>query len=886
MAKYKRSIQTSGFRPEQVSTAGESRLDQYSNRIISALKEERDAVISNRNDIANAMQTNAKIEADQAATNQKIADTNLDTQLKDQQNLSKAALDNYSRQVEATQNLYNNVASLSLTASKKLREIEVEKLEQKDKAQAAEILMMGDNHPAVKALKALKYDAQVEEVVGKNEIAKAREAGADVTSADEALERLNQLGYHAKTSLLNHVGRQWGSYLREALLSEEKKYNNPQTGQAFSGLEASRDPRLAQLVASQELVQFEKINGIAGQLAALKQESGYYTDIFDVTQSLVSVASTAKHADTKQNFLQAFRFKLKNAKDAKTVQDIVEIDFQTLRSLFGNEGAHDILQQTGAEVDIDGQPVYNLAGIEAARLGPNGETWGEYWSKRATAARNGLVDGRTSAIQSDVKLRSANAEADYQRIRPGLLQQLAAAGPKDDLSILETAYKQLFDRNGGVVPKSFTDLQAQVLKENKTESENKAALIADKIQKGLATRGEVMSIADPTIRAQTMELYDKVTKVRKFGENYDSTLKSIKKASMRVMGDSLEGASSFEADRLKLVMQKDFASDYEEGLKKFNGDTAAALNYASDRLEAEVRLAKAGTDKTSRYHNTTGPNNSRVFTNIQSMKDQTQAQKTEAMNTLISTIGAIGISALDSPGLLGNELDMRQLSEKSRSGEALVFSPPILKAAKLLGITEVEAANTAIAAFNKNGADIPMITAGPNLQLINNARPETRALFVGENATTTSIHRGTAEVFPQTLTHARNIRGSMRQFVTGNTGLSTGPHGDFRIWDKKNRRYVDPNPFMDLLSVNGRPVVGQFTMTSPYGFRTHPKTGEYKMHHGIDFGMPEGTRVDVNASFLEEVDDSQAGIMGIYEFERGGVQYELHALHGQRRPSN
>jgi len=393
-----------------------------------------------------------------------------------------------------------------------------------------------------------------------------------------------------------------------------------------------------------------------------------------------------------------------------------------------------------------------------------------------------------------------------------------------------------------------------------------------------------MSIADPTVRAQTMELYDKVTKVRKFGENYDSTLKSIKKASMRVMGDSLEGASSFEADRLKLVMQKDFASDYEEGLKKFNGDTAAALNYASDRLEAEVRLAKAGTDKTSRYHNTTGPNNSRVFTNIQSMKDQTQAQKTEAMNTLISTIGAIGISALDSPGLLGNELDMRQLSEKSRSGEALVFSPPILKAAKLLGITEVEAANTAIAAFNKNGADIPMITAGPNLQLINNARPETRALFVGENATTTSIHRGTAEVFPQTLTHARNIRGSMRQFVTGSTGLGTGPHGDFRIWDKKNRRYVDPNPFMDLLSVNGRPVVGQFAMTSPYGMRTHPVTGQYKMHHGIDFAMGEGTVVDVNASFLEEVDDPTAGIMGIYEFERGGRQYELHALHGQRRP--
>jgi murein DD-endopeptidase MepM/ murein hydrolase activator NlpD len=826
-------------------------LDQYSNRIINALKQERDAVTSNRNDIANAMQTNAKIEADQAATNQKIAQQNLDTQLRDQQNLSKAALDNYSRQVEATQKLVGTVAGLSLTAAKKFREIEIEKLEQKDKAEAAEILVMGDNHPAVKALKALKYDVQAEEVRGKNEIAKAREAGADRLAADEALGRLNQLGYHAKTSLLTHVGNQWGAYLREALISD-KVYTHRETGKQFTGIDANANQGLALELAAQELVQFEKINGIAGQ-------------------------------HFKQDFLQSFRFKLKNAKDAKTVQDIVEADFQSLRSLFGNEGAHEILQNTGAEVDIDGKPVYNLAGIEAARLGPNGETWGEYWSKRSTAARKGLVDGRASAIQSDAKLRSANAEADYQRIRPGLLQQLAAAGPKDDLSILETAHKQLFDRNGGVVPKSFTDLQAQILKENKTESENKAALLADKIQKGIATRGEVMSIADPTIRANTIELFDKATKVRKFGENYDSTLKSIKKAAMRVMGDSLEGASSFEADRLKLVMQKDFASDYEEGLKKFNGDTAAALNYASDRLEEEVRLAKAGTDKNSRYHSTTGPNNSKVFTNIKAMRDQTEAQKTEAMSNLIATLGAVGISALDSPGILGSSIDMELLSEKSRNGEALVFNPQIRQAAKLLDITEVEAANTAIAAFNKNGANIPMITVGPNVQLVNNARPETRALFFGENANNTTVQRGTAEVYPQTLAHARNLRGSMRQFVTSNTGVGTGPHADFRVWDKQLRRYVDPTLFMDLLSVNGKPLTEQFRMTSPYGMRTHPVTGEYKMHHGIDFATPEGTRVDVNASFLEEVDDPTAGIMGIYEFERGGRQYELHGLHGQRR---
>ena len=92
----------------------------------------------------------------------------------------------------------------------------------------------------------------------------------------------------------------------------------------------------------------------------------------------------------------------------------------------------------------------------------------------------------------------------------------------------------------------------------------------------------------------------------------------------------------------------------------------------------------------------------------------------------------------------------------------------------------------------------------------------------------------------------------MRQFVTSSTGLGTGPHADFRVWDKQLRRYVDPNPFLDLLSVNGKPLTAQFRMSSPYGMRTHPVTGQYKMHHGIDFATPEGTRVDVNASFLED----------------------------------
>ena len=785
-AKFKRSIQAAGFRPEQVSERNVSQLQEYSNRIINALKDERDAVISNRNEISSAMKENAQIESRQAETNQRIQQQNLNTELKAQQDLSAQSFKEFETKTLVTQNPFSTVSTLSLTAAKKFREIEVEKLEQKDKAKAAEILMMGDNHPDVKALKALKREVQIEEMDSKLKVAQARLQGADPLAADEALDRLNQLGYHSKAALLTNVANQWKGYLTEALISEDKKYVNPQTGQAFSGLEASRDPRLAQIVQSQELAQFEKINGVAGQLAALKQETGYYDRIFNVTQSFVNVATQSKHADNKAKFLDNFQFKLKNAKDAKATQEIVEQEFPTLVSLHGYEGAHEILQKLGEVVETeDGSPVYNLAGVEAARLGPKGEAWGEYWKGRALAARRAQVQGFNAVTNAAESNKMAQSIQDFNRIRPGLLQQLASASPKDDLSILDTAEKQLFDRNGGFVPKAFIDLKAQIRKENKTESENKAAMVAEKIRNGTATQGDVLSIADPSLRADTQKLYIEATKTRKFGENYKETFKAIKSAAKTIMGDSLEGAASFEAERLNLVMQKNFSIDYEEGLRKFNNDPARALQYASDRLERDVQAAKVNTDKTARYYSETGPGNSKVFKNVRGFEAKTNAEKDQAMNTLISTVGAVGIGALDSPGLLGSELEMRKLSEANRTGEVLKFTPQVLKAAKLLGITELEAANAAIAAFNKNGAGIPPLMLDPNLQLINDARPETRALFF-DNPSVSFVMRGSAEILQEPLRNPSNIRANIVQYVTGQPSMRSvvrGADGRAVIYD-------------------------------------------------------------------------------------------------------
>lgn len=121
----------------------------------------------------------------------------------------------------------------------------------------------------------------------------------------------------------------------------------------------------------------------------------------------------------------------------------------------------------------------------------------------------------------------------------------------------------------------------------------------------------------------------------------------------------------------------------------------------------------------------------------------------------------------------------------------------------------------------------------------------------------------------------------MSTFYTGNTGRSTGAHLDFRVWDVEKGGYTDPTSFTDLLTVGGKPLTEQFGVTSGYGMRDHPVSGGRKMHHGIDYGTPSGTAVEVTGGkFLTTFNDTGGGITSQYGFNRDGRQYEALLMHG------
>ena len=121
----------------------------------------------------------------------------------------------------------------------------------------------------------------------------------------------------------------------------------------------------------------------------------------------------------------------------------------------------------------------------------------------------------------------------------------------------------------------------------------------------------------------------------------------------------------------------------------------------------------------------------------------------------------------------------------------------------------------------------------------------------------------------------------MATFYTGASGIGTGPHLDFRIWDVDKGSYIDPSGFTDVLSVDGKPLTDQFNMTDGYGPRPVPTPGASSNHQGIDYATPTGTPVQVKGGkFITTFNDKRGGRMSQYGIQRDGKNYDVLLLHG------
>lgn len=833
MAKYRRSAKGGSFRPEQVSRQGEARLQEYSNRIISALREERDAVISNRNDISTAMKENADIESQQFNTNAKIEQQNVQTKLDSVEALNRASMQEFATKTKAQQQIFGTISDFSLTAHKKLQEIEIERLHEQWKNDYFQVLSLGDNDPNVKFVSGLIKDAQAKEVEGYAAINKGLQNGLDELDAVEASKKISNLSYGAKLALFQKVGQQYPSYLKEQFMDSTFQYTDNRDGTKFTGDQASRDPYRTSIVAGQSMQRYLDISKLTGTNPALLQKSGLLNVLLSNNQRVQKTASDAFVQDNNFNLDTSFNSKLANASNTEEAVSIIQTGWIDLVNRKGLKGAHDYVTELFKTIDSDGNPIYNEKALFAAKLGPGGTAWGDTWNKRREEIQTTIANGRDTAFRNQETRRQNDAIQKYRSIDEDLKAQLAAAAPSKDVDIIATAIKEFQDEYEGYVPPQLQNLQRDVTTQNKNEAEANLQVAKKLAADGQLTQGQVLSIQDPTMRAEAQELLNTQNKSSKFGNDYQTTLKALKQDAKAIAGDSLEGGASSSAVRLQLFMEKQFAAWYKEGLAQKSGDPTAALAYAREKHNTQFAMSKAG-DENGLYVRKPDKYNGSIYPNIKQQEKETNKTIDENKANITDSIDSMGMSALNSPGLIYREDALRNLSQTHYTGGSIanLITPEAKHAADVLGVGVMEVINRQIDAYNKVNPNQINRIESPALDLVNNALPETQKLFT-DNPTVGSFGRGVATVTGTLQNYTRSSMGgdSIRQRTA--------------LVEVASELGVDP---IDLATIIGFETGGTYDPGQVGG-----EGGNYQGL--IQFGIPERSRYGVQPgmSFEEQL---------------------------------
>ena len=723
MAKFKRSIQPGGFRPEQVSERNITELQKYSDRISSALREERDAVISDRNRTAKAMEQNAKIEQKQAALNNKIEQQNIKTQIQEQELLSKKAQQDFDLQNREAQAMFGTLSKISSTAALKFQEIEVKRREEQYNNDLAEMLTLGKNSEKYKAVEAYFLDAQDEEQRNFTELAKAQQRGMNPLDGNRYAKNLSELSLGLKVGYLKLQGDEYAGYLREEAINDENSsLRNYDKAGAFS---------------SQALKTYMDLKGITGINPALLQKSGFLDSVLATNQEFMNTARSYQLADDLQEFTYNFRMGLKNQVDSASASRFIEVQYpEILRRFEGDKTkALDFIENLAKEVELDGRPVFNTEAIFAAALGPEGESFGDYWSKRKTSVYQTLRSASNTAATASANDEKNKADRYVKDVMlPSIRSLLDQARAGEDESIFATAEQEALDEFG-FIPKALSDAKAANAQQNKLE----ATQIATTAEALLATgepaninkaRSLINTLMDPELRKDLVTKYQSATNPIKVSTDSKKAIdKAVTAAARELLGQSLEGSASSKAQEFIGLMTPDVYIQYKEEYTKTRDHELAKQNTLA---WLSNQVAEANMDR-GRYDVKQGPNNQSYMPYFQNKQKVSEAEREVQKNTIINTVGAIGISILESPGLIP-EKELREISLASEQGIALdkvagsnVFA--LRKAFETQGkaVSFGEIYNKAIETHNRYNPDKPILPLGisPMLEILNLAHPAT-----------------------------------------------------------------------------------------------------------------------------------------------------------------
>ena len=202
--QFRGAARARGFSPQQVSDAAISRMREESNRVIQGMREAAETDISQRQRISAEVKENQQYEASARQQNFQIQTQNLNTEISQTQLDSQTAAKQLEINQAAQTKMFENVASLSKTASDKF--VEIAKAQSDERAQQAinEFKLDPTSDPVIQQLLG-EYELAATEEVRQSELNVAKIQGGNTLAISKAKSLDSNARYKLDQARTNYI---------------------------------------------------------------------------------------------------------------------------------------------------------------------------------------------------------------------------------------------------------------------------------------------------------------------------------------------------------------------------------------------------------------------------------------------------------------------------------------------------------------------------------------------------------------------------------------------------------------------------------------------------------------------------------------------------------
>ena len=718
--QYRPSAQRRGFRTQQLSTEGISRMREESNRLIQGMERQRRAEAEQRERERIAMVEDQAYTERITKENNAIELRNLKIEAETEVGIIQAQQKQSQINSQAAQSILTDIAQFSTTASEFLaKQDAARRKEEVDRINALPLPAIGDEDlgqfDAIREARRTQTDASI--VQGANIIENGVLTNEPVHETLKSLvSNPGYTGRQEQAYVNRRASQVFNALLDRAKLSNEKVFTSVD-GKKFSGMEAAANPEL-----------------VDDMFAALSQQliSVFGRDAYYLKDTFEKVNATAKafkgQADTEA-------FKRAKALGDRQVEDLyLTGDAENIVMAFAHDrGINGIAAALDNWDKQQQNPNIPIEAFAQADLKGNGKTYAQDQPKRYAVN----LRKRDAAIVKQIEAEDAYKKAEDKAWVNANIDSIITAYNENPAQAAMLV-KQRYHSKGMTVPTVIANIEREAIKKNKDIVEN---LVVQKTKFGNLDLTFVNSIQDATLQKTARAAYEQ-QELNKYGPEALGIKKQIGAVAKKRTGfdPSAEGNSP-----TTFLLTAAITKRYDDHLKMLK-DPLAAWQKTQEDIEKD-RTDPSGTF----FEDVKGAvNNKPLFPNI-----ETSPRERVEMNTYIDKELLLrGRSLVDKPFALANQYEMDAAYTSSFSG-IVQYPPGIIRYADSTGVKPSEAFNAQRQANNATtGVNKPLLTPSPVTDLIDGAPPAMRKLFMSD--VDAQVRRGGAM-----LTGQRPQRSSM-----------------------------------------------------------------------------------------------------------------------------